>query len=110
VHEREFRLFTLWQALGSVSFIANRWTERIEKRIKIESAARATAAKKWDSTLLDEVIGQAASPIWRSHKTRSAWWVAGEIEAVVEAKWHKTLGRDAIYKRLERLKPAILRD
>jgi hypothetical protein len=47
-HQREYRLFKLWQVLGSVSFIANRWTERIEKRIKIESAAHATAKKKRD--------------------------------------------------------------
>jgi hypothetical protein len=107
-HEREYRLHTLWQALGSAAFIANRWTERIEKRVKVERAAHATAKKKWNSTLLDETIIQAAGPIWRSHRTRGAWWVAGEIRAEVEDKWQKPIRRDAIYKRLQRLKPLIL--
>jgi hypothetical protein len=107
-HEREYRLHTLWQALGSAAFIANRWTERIEKRVKVERAARATAAKESDSTLLDATITLVAGPIWRSHRTRGAWWVAGKIRAEVGDKWHKPIRRDAIYKRLQRLKSFIL--
>jgi hypothetical protein len=107
-HEREFHLRTLWQALGSAAFFASRWTDRIEKRVKVERAARATAAKKSDSTLLDDTIIQAAGLIWRSHRTRGAWWVAGKIRAEVEDKWQKPIHRDAIYKRLQRLKSFIL--
>jgi hypothetical protein len=88
--------------LGSVSFIANRWTERIEDRVKIERAAVATAAKKSGSELIDKTIIQEAGPIWRSHKTRGAWWVAGEILGKIP------LGRHALYRRLRRLKSAIL--
>ena len=107
-HEREYRLSKLWQALGSVSFLANRWTGRIEDRVKVERAAKATAAKKYDSTLLDDIIIQAAGPIWRSHRrTRSAWWVAGEIQAEVEARWPKPIGQHAIYKRLRLLEHSI---
>jgi hypothetical protein len=107
-HEREYRLHKLCQALGSASFIANRWTERIEKAVRIEGAARARAERGRDSMLLDETIMQAAGPLWRTHRTRTAWWVAGEVLDEVELKWRKRLGRDAVYKRLVRLRPTIL--
>jgi hypothetical protein len=106
--DREFRLFQLWQALGSATLIANRWTERIEKRVKIESAARATAAKKAASERIDEVLVAAAKPIWRQHPKRTPYWVAGQICEQVQHRLPRPLGRPAISKRLGRLRSRIL--
>jgi hypothetical protein len=106
-HVREHRLFNLWQALGSVSFIANRWTERIEKRIKLESAARATAAKKAATAKNDEVIIAVAGPLWRKHPSWKPWRVAGENEISEQLNKRLSLKRRAIAEHLKRLRPNI---
>jgi hypothetical protein len=111
-HQREYRLFKLWQALGSVSFIANRWTERIERRIKIESAAQATAAKKATTARVDDIIVEAAGPFWRKYQTYKPWRVAGEFCDEINVRLaalpkQKPLGRNAIAKSLKRLRSRI---
>jgi hypothetical protein len=106
--EREYWLFKLWQALGSVSFIANRWTERIEKRIKIESAARATAGKRKKTVEGDEVLIAAARPIWLLHATWKPWRVADKICEQIKDQLPTPLGQNAIAKRLKRLRSRIL--
>jgi hypothetical protein len=110
-HEREFWLFSLWQALGSTTLIANRWTERIELGARIEHTARATAAKQAASAIIDDVLVAAATPIWRRHKDWAAYTVAGEMirkQLLTRLPKAKQLKQDAISKRLTRLRHRIL--
>jgi hypothetical protein len=86
-----------------VSFIANRWTERIEKRIKIESAAHATAKKKETTAKGDDVIVRAARTVWPKYPKLSASRVADQIYELVKDRLPRPLGQNAVAKRLKRL-------
>jgi hypothetical protein len=99
-HEREYWLFKLYQALSSVAFVAHRWTGRME----VGRATHAAATKKRTNTAKgDDVLVEAAGPIWRERPTLKPRQVAGHKRV----KDQLPLKRDAVAKRLERLRPRI---
>jgi hypothetical protein len=95
-HVREHRLFMLWQALGSVSVIANRYTERIERRLKVDRMVKGKRAK---SATIDERIAAADKRIRCEHPKWTRWRRAGEIGERLPGL---ALKRRAIYRRLKK--------
>jgi hypothetical protein len=110
-HVQKRRLDMFWQALGSAAVIASYQARNpLVERQELERATRATSEKKVLSQKIDEIIVAGAMPIWRKHPSYTPWRVAGEIINTVKERLVAEglpLGRDAIRRRLEKLKPRI---
>jgi hypothetical protein len=99
----------LWQALGSAAVIASYAARNpMDERQKLERAACATEGRKTQSQEIDDIIVTVASPIWRRNPALSSWHVTNQIIDTLNKQLKKPLGREAIHKRLVRLKPRIL--
>jgi hypothetical protein len=117
-HVRKRRLDMFWQALGSAAVIASYQAKNpLVERQELERAAHATSEKNILSQRVDDIIVNVSVAtqlprLWRNNPDRGPWWAAGEIDLALNnqlaEKRLPLLKRDAIRRRLEKLKPRIL--
>lgn len=96
-------------ALSHAFLIGSRAIENpITRRLKKESAARATQKRLSKSKPINNLIASLSAPVWRQHPQRTDYYVAGEIKDALNKQLQEQgrpeLKHDAIRKRVRNLR------